>query len=189
MLIECILCGTACVQAMLRTPCTSRCLAIASPAVLRRQKVRRQITAIACWGRKKMCRELLCKYASDLQPLSLCPSVPFCAWACNACLPGDCVYTSRCACSTMRLTVDSVTAHACTHRHEHTPRYASSPAGHDESETNGTYEITAGAVTTDVYATVSRGNATPDAVPDYVHGIGCDRKRAEAALRGRSNSN
>ena len=59
-------------------------------------------------------------------------------------------------------------------------RYASSPAGTDD---NATYEAMAGVVTTDVYATVSRGNDTPDTVPDYVHGTTVDRKKAEAALR------
>ena len=59
-------------------------------------------------------------------------------------------------------------------------RYASSPAGTDD---NATYEAIAGVVTTDVYTTVSRGNDTPDTVPDYVHSTTVDRKKAEAALR------
>ena len=62
----------------------------------------------------------------------------------------------------------------------HAHRYTSSPAGTND---NATYEATAGVVTADVYATVSRGNHTPDTVPDYVHGTTVDRKKAEAALR------
>ena len=58
---------------------------------------------------------------------------------------------------------------------KHWHRYASLPAGTND---NATYAATVGVVTTDVYASVSRGDATPENVPDYVHGVTVDRKKA-----------
>ena len=57
----------------------------------------------------------------------------------------------------------------------HWYRYASSPAGTND---NATYEAAVGVVTTDVCATVSKGDARPDHLPDYVHGVAVDRKKA-----------
>ena len=73
-----------------------------------------------------------------------------------------------------------VHTYTCSNIRAH--RYASSSAGTDDT---ATYAAMAEVVTTDVYATVSRGNGPPDAVPDYVHGTTVDRKKTEAALRSK----